>query len=298
MSDAWPFNPPRKILLATDLGARSDRALDRAVQLARQWNASLVVVHAMEKPAIRPPWWSHLEETPSWRRPPDPAREIEELIRRDAQQDIGAFDVRVSAGDPADVVMEVAEKEQADLIVLGTARNETLGRMMLGNTIEQLVRKSPVSLLVVKNRPREAYRHVLTGTDFTEESRFGLVMTTKLFPDATIALMHAFELPYRSLMTDSQLSRDFSAMEKESIKAFADESGLSESGRQRVVTMIEHGSPAAMLGKYATERGADLTVIGAFSRSLAFHLFIGGTARRIVDAVPSDVLVVRAPRPD
>lgn len=298
MSDAWSFNPPRKILLATDLSARSDRALDRAVQLSRQWNASLVVVHAMEKPTIRSPWWSHLEETPSWRRPPDPAREIEELIRRDAQQDIGAFDVRVSTGDPADVVMEVAEKEQADLIVLGTARNETLGRMMLGNTIEQLVRKSPVSILVVKNRPREAYRHILTGTDFTDESRFGLVMAIKLFPDATIALMHAFELPYRSLMTDSQLSRDFSAMEKESIKSFADESGLSESARQRVIAMIEHGSPPAMLGKYATERGADLTVIGAFSRSLAFHLFVGGTARRIVDAVPSDVLVVRAPRPD
>ena len=60
---------------------------------------------------------------------------------------------------------------------------------------------------------------------------------------------------------------------------------------------LEQNLPV-MLGKYATERGADLTVIGAFSRSLAFHLFIGGTARRIVDAVPSDVLVVRAPRPD
>ena len=53
-----------------------------------------------------------------------------------------------------------------------------------------------------------------------------------------------------------------------------------------------------MLSKYATERDADLTVIGAYSRSLAFHLLIGGTARRIVDAVASDVLVVRAERPD
>ena len=34
--------PPRGILLASDLGARSDRAFDRAVQLARAWDARLV----------------------------------------------------------------------------------------------------------------------------------------------------------------------------------------------------------------------------------------------------------------
>ncbi|RYZ14962.1 MAG: universal stress protein [Alphaproteobacteria bacterium] len=298
MSDDWPFSPPRKILLATDLSARSDRALDRAVQLARQWDSHLIVVHALEKPDKNPSWWAQYDAAPSWRRPPDPANDIEEQIRRDAQQDLGAFEVRVSPGDPADVVVETAEKEQVDLIVLGTARNETLGRMMLGNTIEQLVRKSPVSILVVKNRPRAPYRHILVGTDFTEESRFGLIMAAKLFPEATFALMHAFEMPYRSLMTDSQLSRDFSAMEKDTIKSFVDESSLTEDARQRVIPMIEHGAPPVMLGKYASERGTDLTVIGAFNRSLAFHVFIGGTARRIVDAVPSDVFVVRAPRPD
>ncbi len=289
---------PKKIVLATDLSARSDRALDRAAQLARQWNAALIIVHALEKPQITPSWWSQLEDIPSWRRPADPATAIAEQIRRDAQADIGEFDIRVSEGDPADVVMEVARQEQADLIVLGIARNETLGRMMLGNTTEHLVRKSPVSILVVKNRPHAPYQHILAGTDFTEESRFGLVMAAQMFPDATLALMHAFEMPYRSLMTDSKLSRDFSAMEKETIKAFIDESGLPEKARQRIVPMIEHGSPPVMLSKYATERGADLTVIGAYSRNLTFHLLIGGTARRIVDAVPSDVLVVRAPRPD
>ncbi len=290
-------SPPKKIVLATDLSARSDRALDRAAQLARQWNAALIIVHALEKPPVNPPWWSQLEETPSWRRPADPAEAIAEQIRQDAQ-DIGDFEIRVSEGNPADVVMDVVRQEQADLIVLGTARNEALGRMMLGDTTEHLVRKSPVSILVVKNRPRAPYRHILAGTDFTEESRFGLAMAANMFPEATIALMHAFEMPYRSLMTDSKLSRDFSAMEKETIKSFVDESDLPEPARERIVPMIEHGSPPVMLSKYATERGADLTVIGAFSRSLAFHLLVGGTARRIVDAVPSDVLVVRAPRPD
>ncbi len=39
--------PPRAILLATDLTARSDRALSRAQLLAKNWQSRLVAVHAV-----------------------------------------------------------------------------------------------------------------------------------------------------------------------------------------------------------------------------------------------------------
>ncbi len=38
---------PHHLLLATDFSARCDRAQDRAVQLALQWNARLTAVHAL-----------------------------------------------------------------------------------------------------------------------------------------------------------------------------------------------------------------------------------------------------------
>src|SRR5688572_30512216 len=43
-----PASRPSRILLATDLTSRCDRALDRAVQLAREWDAQLHVLHAIE----------------------------------------------------------------------------------------------------------------------------------------------------------------------------------------------------------------------------------------------------------
>lgn len=88
MNDAWPLTSPRTILLATDLSARSDRALDRAVQLARQWNSKLLIVHALEKPPAGAPGWTQFEETPSWRRPADPVQMVVEQIRRDAQSEV------------------------------------------------------------------------------------------------------------------------------------------------------------------------------------------------------------------
>ena len=161
---------------------------------------------------------------------------------------------------------------------------------------EQIVRKCPVGVLVVKARPRGPYRHVLVGTDFTEESRYALRASTRMFPAAAFLLMHAFERPYRLLPADNPPIQDFAEMEMATMREFVGQTKLSKRLRERIHTTVEHGLPGAMLSRYVVERGADLTVIGAFRRGMVFHVLVGGNARRIVDAVPSDVLVVRAKR--
>jgi nucleotide-binding universal stress UspA family protein len=45
---------PEKVLLATDLTPAGDRAFDRAVQLASEWDAQLVVCHVVEASSLRP----------------------------------------------------------------------------------------------------------------------------------------------------------------------------------------------------------------------------------------------------
>lgn len=290
----WPFTPPKRILLATDLSARSDRALDRATQLAQQWNAALVVVHALED-QIRAARSPTFEDLPSWRRPPDPAIAVEAQIRRDLREAVSDLRIVVTEGDAPDIILDVAQREQCDLIVIGAARDQGLGRVDLGRTIEHLVRRAPISVLVVKARPAGPYRHILVGTDFTEESRHSLAAAGTMFPEAGFAVMHAFDMPYRSLHGASQLSRDFSAMEHEEIRSFVADTELGDDVRTRIMTMIEHGPPEIMIRNYVVEKNADLTVIGTIGRGMLFHLLIGGHAPRIVDGTPSDILVVRAP---
>lgn len=289
-----PFTPPKKILLVTDLSARSDRALDRATQLARQWHAGLIVVHAMENQAIssRSPYY---EDLPSWRRPPDPVLAVEKQIRRDLREPVDDLRIIVTEGHPSDVILETAARERCDLIVVGVARDQGLGRAKLGRTVEYLLRKAPTSVLVVKSRPSGPYQHILVGTDFTDEARHGLAMATHLFPDAGFTVMHAFNIPYRSLLGATQLSRDFSAMEQEEIKAFVRDTDMPANVRSRIVTLIEHGPPWVMIHNYVVEQNADLTVIGTVGHGMLFHLLAGGHAPRIVDETPSDILVVRAP---
>lgn len=66
---------PTRILVGTDLTARCDRALGRAMQLARQWGAEVLVVHAVD-PGLSARHDSFAAPLPSWRRslPEGPAR--------------------------------------------------------------------------------------------------------------------------------------------------------------------------------------------------------------------------------
>lgn len=294
VDETAPNTPPKRILLATDLSGRGDRALDRATQLANRWGAELLVVHALESDGLDTPEFRGL---PSWRRPPDSIAMVEAQIREDVRGECPSLSVQVEEGPAIKVILDVLARESCDLVIAGIGRQRAFEWRPLGSTLDELFRRSPVSVLVVKTRPRGPYQHLLVGTDFTPEAQVGLETAAGLFPDATLAVMHAFEMPYRTLLQDNQLSRDFGEMERSTLRQFVDEARLPEEVRARIFPLIEHGPPEVMLSTYVAEHGADLTVIGAYERGRIFHAVIVGKGPRIVEAAPSDVLVVRARKP-
>ena len=263
-----------RILVAHDLGAGSDRALERAQQLATQWQVPLQAVHAMP-------------------RSPEPPEPGFDRIRRELGRDLPDTRIHVHEGEPVDVILQVARRERCDLVVLGDA-DEASGRASRG-IITALVDKSPVSTLVVRRRARLPYRRVLVGTDLTPESRHGLEAAAALFPLADFTVLHALDIPYESLWLSPSRSADLLRMEQETIEAFAAAADVGEEARARMRLAVVHAHPELALRERALADDADLAVIGAFRRGIAARILAGGTTRRIVSAMPADVLVVRAP---
>jgi nucleotide-binding universal stress UspA family protein len=193
---------PKTILLATDLSCRCDRALDRATALAAEWQARLVVLHALQEPAP-------VTDLPSWRRPPDPRQTAWQRVRRDSQGVEGVeIDVIVERGEPASLILEVIERLGCELVVTGVARDETLGRIMLGTTVEKLVRNANVPVLVVKSRPRGPYRNVVVATDFSEGSRCAREVALALLPAAQVSLFHAYDVVFEGFIDDKTAARE------------------------------------------------------------------------------------------
>ena len=120
-----------KILLATDLSARCDRALYRAAMLAEQWRSSLIVLHVVEDRELSIPDAAGL---PSWRRPPDTL----DIARKHLLADVDTLParptLRIAEGNPVEAIMRSADAEKCDLIAIGVGRDESLGHFILGGT--------------------------------------------------------------------------------------------------------------------------------------------------------------------
>ena len=285
--------PVRRLLLATDLTSASDRALDRALALARDWQLELHVVHAVEAAAPTVPLG--VDATRYLQKTPDPRDEALRLLRRNVLPDAPAAKVHVEQGmAPAAAILAVAEREDCDLVVLGESRQRLVGPLIEG-TLERVVRQSPASVLVVRDRPQGMYSNLLVGTDFTDEALQALVTVARLFPAAAITLMHAHQRAYAYLLEDRPDGGEWPARQLARLREQVDAAALSTARQDSIRNAVEAGAPEVMLRRHVLAHRIDLTVIGAYARSLLFDAAIG-RSRHIIDAIPGDVLVVRAIR--
>lgn len=282
---------PRRILLATDMTYRCDRALDRASQLAGVWNAELVVAHIVDPAYAR--HFSRDRSVHRWRKIPDPLERMRWRIRRDLIGTTDNMRVILDEGEPAERLAEIAAREECDLIVTGMARRESLGRMILGSTITRLVRGSPSPVLMVQDRGLQPYRRITVATDFSDASFQALLTTGAFFPECSLALFHAYDIPFVGFLADRDFTRDLHAMEDEvTARVLADER-IDPALRERITVVIEHGSPDVLLDDFVEAQQMDLTVIGSHGRGAVFDALIGSTAKRLVEALEGDLLIVR-----
>jgi nucleotide-binding universal stress UspA family protein len=281
---------PRHLILATDLTARSDRAFDRAIGLARRWDARLLIVHAVEERPSR----SH---EPSWRRGPDPV----EIARRQLQFDYPGWEevdtaIEIRVGKPQDIVLEAAERENTDLIITGTAREDFFGREERGELVPALAKLAPSPVLVVKKRLATAPRRVVVASDLTDTSHAALDLALGLFGPGRLTLFNAFSMPYRGLVGDKEeLERSMRpGVIEECRTVLVDAAGPSAAAQIEIVA--ELGEPAPILAKLVTDRHIDLVVTGTYGHSGLMEALLGSTAMEIMRWVPCDVLVARRKR--
>jgi nucleotide-binding universal stress UspA family protein len=128
---------PRKILCAVDLGPHSDQVLAWASQMAKEFHASLALVHAT------PLAEQHFEETfdPEWRASLEQRihEKLDELLGNTKTQ---ADAVVIESGTPADVISAEAQRFDADLVVIGRSVAAGIFGRLRANAYS-IIRQSP-----------------------------------------------------------------------------------------------------------------------------------------------------------
>lgn len=278
---------PRSILIATDLSARCDRALDRAVALSAAWQSELVAVHAIE---TGEDLLSALPERnlPSWKRGPEATKVAAEYLRRDVGFPVATV---VEEGEPARVILDAAAANGCGLIVVAAAKDELLGRFALGATVDTLLREAEVPVLVVRQRARRPYERIVVAADASDASLGAVRAAAGLFADHGFDVFHAYEAPLSGMLGDPGDYREaFGEVSGAALDTMLKAAALPAG--QLIDVVVERGNPADLIPQYVRTKAADLVVMGTEGRGVFLELLLGSTAKSILAGLDCDALVV------
>jgi nucleotide-binding universal stress UspA family protein len=144
-----PVRPPSfgRILLATDLSEASSAATEQAFELAARLSSPLLVVSVIDPGTLRRPGVSFGARIDQIRSQREGA--AADLVARGRRSGVDVTFL-IWEGDPGEAIVEAAEAERADLVVVGSHGRSSFGRAIVGSVSDHVVRHAPCPVLVVR----------------------------------------------------------------------------------------------------------------------------------------------------
>lgn len=292
----------RTVLVATDFSESADGAIEWAAELARPHGAKLVLVHASMPlmPVVAAPEFVPL---PPAAYEADRERvQIELGARTDVLREKGLEVVsQARSGPPVEVILDAAESEAADLIVVGTRGLTGAKRIFLGSTAAQVVRRAPCPVLTV--HPDQATTHrpirtIVVPTDGSDDAKLAVREAVRLLgpvsANARLKLLHVYRLQPEVVYPWTPAHMAFRATEAvaEAMKQLEEVAGPLRKQGFDVELLVDQGYPPDVIDDVAKRSGADLIAMGTHGRSFLPRLVLGSVAERVLPEAPCPVLTV------
>jgi nucleotide-binding universal stress UspA family protein len=141
------------IVVGTDGSDTAREAVSQAVELAARLGARLQIVSAYEPvPGARLREEAH-QAPPDLQWTVNPREDVDATLREaaDAARSGGVESVTYARqGDPADAILDVAEEQGADLIVVGNKGMTGARRFLLGSVPNRVSHHAPCSVLIIR----------------------------------------------------------------------------------------------------------------------------------------------------
>ena len=136
----------KRILLPIDFSPSSDEAVEAASMLARGADGELLIVYVEELPI-------HEDTGYLYRVPEANTAEVMARLKEVVPTEIVPFQYRILKGPVVEAILEVADAERIDVIVMGTHGRRGLTKLVMGSVAEAIVRRAKCPVLVVKDIP-------------------------------------------------------------------------------------------------------------------------------------------------
>lgn len=295
----------RHVLCPVDLSETSRRALNHARALASWYDATLTVLEVIWAglPPIALPATVTANSRHTFLTPDERAQFETELKAFCAEAGEGAeCDTKIVEGAVLPAIVAAARDLPADLIVLGTHGMTGFDKLLLGSVTDKVLRKAPCpvltippSALVVSRDGR--YRTIVCALDFSPASRHALRYALSLAQEtqAALLLVHVVEWPWSDgAAAEPEAAADFRRSREEEADRYM-RGLLPASARDwcRPEMVTSFGSAHEQIVRIASDRRADLIVLGVHGRSALNLAVFGSTANQVIRHSQCPVLTVR-----
>jgi nucleotide-binding universal stress UspA family protein len=289
----------KNILYLTDFSKPSEAALQYAITCGRGFGAKVHVLHILvPEPLI----YSTPGLTALAIQAEDEKAHVE-MQRIDSELSGLQHITTVERGiEVWPTVQEAIQKEDIDLIILGTHGRTGAEKLLLGSVAEEIFRRSPVPVLTIGPGVRASvhngarFHRVLFATDFSPESLAAAPYALSLAQQNESHLVLVTVMHKPGALDDSDL-RLFEVSVAEAIsrlyKIVPQNVNIDFSSE----VAVEYGEPAGRIVEVAKQRGVDLIVMGVRDASdrlgAATHLE-RAIAHKVVAHAECPVLTIRA----
>lgn len=280
-----------RILFPTDFSDNANHALENALCLTGV--REVIVQHVVSTYFEKHPHWSTLFDIHEMQKYMDMYVETEMAkVPRQTQEGISYRSV-ISEGKPASQIVELAEKEKVDIIVMGPARGTVTGLVTRASG-------RPV-LAVPQNdnelRPLQKISKVLVTTDLSPYSKavidyaFQLKQLTgcDLFLLYVVELSNAIKFGIRKGYFSDAVSkmRTWARVQLEHLTP------MQYVKDNSVHWLVEEGSVSGKIAECASAYDVNLVILGAHGYGPVERHFVGTTVDKVLTKVSQPVLTVK-----
>jgi nucleotide-binding universal stress UspA family protein len=292
----------RKLFVAIDFSPNSDEALRQAHDRALSTGAQLAVCHIVPNELRSNLLFPDISRITALKFPLEMKQIAEAAAARVAEitgRTEGEFELIVDDGTPQALILSRAEEWLADLIIVGSHGQTSAADALLGSVTDSVIRHAHCPVLIV--RPGKRTGRIVAGTDFSDP----VLPALRAAGDeaertgAELTVVHSLDMVW-SLAAYPALAFggapfNISAEQIKELELVATQR-LEESLKQLNVsgdTLVTTGPAGTALIDIASERKADLIVVGTIGRTGLRRALLGSVAETVAKGAPCSVLIVR-----
>ncbi|MCA9071599.1 MAG: universal stress protein [Planctomycetaceae bacterium] len=273
-------------------------AIDRALWLAGQVSAELTFFSASDLPASS----ENLLQESGVQSIADKAQAVlEELVAQAQAEGIQAKATQAHGAAWEEIIRHV-QKNETDLVIVGTRDSNFASRLLYGSTGIRLLRFCPCPVWVTKPDANWEDLEILVATDFSEVSQDALDIGVRAarLTGARLRVLHAVAHTTDRRMRHTGLRDDEIKTYYQSLRQEAEQQ-LQEQLAQTdyrtveagVIVDVQEGPADMVILNTIDEHHIDLLVMGTLARRGLAGMLIGNTAENLLPQLPCAILAIK-----